>query len=306
MSAKKQTSPDPVAADSAGAKRGKHWPIAIAVLVLMAGGGSYAVWQQVRSHVLNAAEYQIEPDKITISALPPWIHTDIKKEVLHEAAFDGPLSLVDTELTVHVAGAFAAHPWVAHVNRVSKRFPAGLDVVLLYRRPVAMVEVEKGTGALPVDVEGVVLPTQDFSAEDAEAYLRIGEIRTTPSGATGERWGDPAVTGAAQVAAALADDWKELGIYRIVPSGQRSGKIGVEYIFSLVTRGGMQIRWGRAPATDLPGELPAVEKISQLKRYAKQNNGTLDQPDGAQLEIRDDGALVSRPRPEVKPLPKAE
>ena len=45
-----------------------------------------------------------------------------------------------------------------------------------------MVEVDGGTAALPVDVDGVVLPTQDFSAADADAYPRIGEIRTTPSG----------------------------------------------------------------------------------------------------------------------------
>jgi hypothetical protein len=71
-----------------------------------------------------------------------------------------------------------------------------------------------------------------------------------------------------------------------------------------VTRSGTQIRWGRAPSSDLPGEVPALEKIEQLKRYAAQNNNSLDLPDGALLEIRHDGALVSRPRPDVRPLPQ--
>ncbi len=218
--------------------------------MLVVGGGSYFVWTQVRAHVLSAAEYQLDPAKIVLSPTPPWIHSDIKAEVLRDARFNGPMSLLDGDLTVRMAAAFAANPWVARVERVSKRFPAGLEVSAVYRRPVALVEIDDGKAALPVDSEGVVLPTQDFSAADAEKYLHIAEIHTTPTGPVGSRWGDPAVTGAAQVAAALDDEWQALGIVQIVPAGQKPARSGVEYIFDLVTRGGTHVRWGaRRPPT---------------------------------------------------------
>src|SRR4029079_16323895 len=108
---------------------------------------------------------------------PAWIRTDIKNEVLREASFTGPLSLLDGELTIRVASAFATHPWIASVQRVSKHFPSGLDVEVAYRRPVAMVEVTDG--ALPVDAEGVVLPTTDFKPGEADRYPRIGGGQTS-------------------------------------------------------------------------------------------------------------------------------
>ena len=152
-----------------------------------------------------------------MTPLPPWIHTDLKAEVLRDASLDGPLSLLDKELTVRVAHAFALHPWVAKVQRVSKRSPAGVQVDLDYRRPVAMVEVP-GPALLPVDGEGVLLPTADFSPQDARQYPRIAEIKTSPLGPVGTRWGDTHVTGGARIAAALLDDWQALKLHQVVPA----------------------------------------------------------------------------------------
>jgi len=269
-------------------------------------GGAYAVWQQVRHHVLASSEYLVDPQQIAITPPPRWIHADIRAEAVREASMDGPLSLLDRELTVRVASAFAAHPWVAQVERVSKHYPAGLDVELVYRKPVAMVEVDDGTGVLPIDADAVVLPTSDFTAADAEAYPRIGEIHTTPSGPVGTRWGDDSVLGAAQIATALSEDWKSLGLSRIIPIGKKPGRTGTEPVFALVTTAGTQIYWGRAPSTKLPGELPVGEKLAVLKRHAAQNDGKLDMPDGENLLIREDGALVAQPRPAVTPLPKED
>lgn len=267
-------------------------------------GLSYAVWRQVGAHVVAGQQYQVDPEQIAITPPPPWIHSDIKKQVIRDASLNGPLSLLDNQLTVRMATAFSAHPWVAHVERVSKRYPAGLEVALSYRKPVAMVEVNDGQSALPVDAHGVLLPTADFSPEEAAAYPRIGEIHTAPAGAAGTPWGDGAVGGAAQIAAVLDGEWKGLGLLRIVPAGRRAAKTGSEYVYALVTNAGTTIQWGRAPATNMPGEIAAVEKVAQLKKFAAQNSGTLDPSDGSHLELRGDGALVAKPRPEVKELPR--
>ncbi len=287
-------------------KSGSRGLVVAGILLVLAAGAGYAVWQQVGPHVRSSGQYQLDPEQITITPPPAWIRSDIKAEALRDASFDGPLSLLDPELTVRVASALAAHPWVAHVERVSKRFPSGLDVVVSYRRPVAMVEVEDGASALPVDAEGIVLPTRDFRPTEAEDYPRIGEIHTTPSGSAGMRWGDAGVAGAAQIAAALGNEWKKLDLFRIVPGERKPGRSGVEYTFSLVTHSGTKVNWGRAPTTDLPGELPAAEKISQLKTYAAKNNGSLDDPEGHPhvIVISGTGALLSRSRREIAPIHK--
>jgi len=307
MSAKKIQTADaekPAKAPSAPMGRGSRWVVASALIVIVTGGACYAVWQQVREHVLGRDEYQIDPQQITLPKQPEWIRADVRAEVIRDASFEGPLSLLDPQLTVRIASAFAAHPWVARVHRVSKKYPSGVEVLLEYRRPAAMVEVSGG--ALPVDNEGVLLPPSDFTTEDAERYPRISAIRTSPAGNVGTRWGDPAVGGGAQIADTLAGEWQSLELQRIEPAGRKPGRTGAEYVYTLITRGGTRIDWGRAPSTDLPGEIPLDNKIAQLKQFAAKH-GSLDGQGGPQhLAFLDSGELAIKPRPTIKPLRKTD
>ncbi len=289
----------------AAAVHGRTRLLAAAVLVALACGLMVVVWQQVRDHVLSGGEYHLDPQAIAVTPAPAWVRSDIRAEVIREAGLKGPLSLLDEELTLRIATAFAAHPWVAHVERVSKRYPSGLDVILEYRKPVAMVEVQNDS-ALPVDAQGVVLPTADFLPGEPQRYPRIGEIHTTPSGPVGTRWGDPCVTGAAKIAAVLAGDWQSLGLYRIVPAGKKLARGGNEIHFAVLTRTGTKVVWGRAPSPEISGDLPADEKLASLKHYAAEHNGSLDGAKGAQeLFFRENGELAAQPRPAIRSLPKS-
>lgn len=309
MSAKKPSSADggvAVLSRPRASKSRRRRIVAAALLVALAAGACFFVWQHVRARVLSGSQYQVHAEQINVTPAPEWIRGDIKADVLRDVTRAGPLSLLDEDLTVRLAGAFSTHPWVARVDRVAKRFPSGVDVALAYRVPVAMVEVQDGDGVLPVDEHGVVLPTRDstgqpnFTAEEAERFPRITEIHTMPAGPVGTRWGDAGVLGGAQIAAALAGDWKALDLTAIVPWERKPASSGVEYTFALVTRSGTKIFWGRAPGTEVGSEVPAGEKISQLKLYANQNGGTLDGPD---ILIDSRGALLQKSRPTVTPLP---
>lgn len=284
--------------------------IVAGIMMALVAGACFAVWQHVRSHVLAGSQYQVHPEHITVTPVPDWIHGDIRAEILRDLSRDGPLSLLDEDLTVRLATAFSAHPWVTRVDRVSKHFPSGVEVVVAYRVPVAMVEVQDGQALLPVDIQGVVLPTREmsgelnFTSEEAERYPRIGEIHTMPSGPVGTRWGDAAVLGGAQIAAVLADDWDRLKLSRIIPWERKPARSGVEYTYVLVTQSGTMVFWGRAPGTETGGEVPAREKIAQLRRYAAQNGGSLDAADGPQqIEIGAGGGLFRKAQPVVTPLP---
>jgi hypothetical protein len=316
VSAKKNSTTEggvAVVGRKSGSKSGRRYWIAAGIVAALIGGACYAVWNHVSRHVLADAQYQVHPEHINVTPLPPWIRGDIKAEIIRDASRAAPLSLLDDDLTVRLAGAFAAHPWIARVDRVSKHFPSGVDVVVAYRVPVAMVEVQDGQAVLPVDVEGVVLPTreasgkQNFTPEEAERFPRIAEIHTMPAGPVGTHWGDAAVLGGAQIAAAIAQDWEKLKLARIIPWERKPARSGVEYTYALVTHSGTTVHWGRAPGTEMTGETPAAVKVSQLKTYLAQNGGTLDGPDGPQeIEIGTGGGLFRKARPTVTPLPPGQ
>ncbi|MEX0677845.1 MAG: hypothetical protein WD063_12260 [Pirellulales bacterium] len=318
MNTKKRSSDEggvAVMSRRAPSRRSRRLMIAGAIVAALVAGACFFVWQHVRDRVLAASQYQVLAQHISVTAPPDWVRADVKAEVLRDLNRSGPLSLLDEDLTVRLAGGFSGHPWVARVDRVSKHFPSGVDVIVAYRVPVAMVELHDGTGVLPVDEQGVVLPTRgragepNFTADEAERYPRIGEIHTLPAGPVGTRWGDAGVLGGAQIAAALSGDWTALDLARIVPWERKRARSGVEYeyTFALVTHSGTTVLWGRAPGTEENGEVPAGEKIAQLKRYALQNGGTLDGPDGPhKIKIDGRGALLQIARPVVEPLPRKD
>jgi len=314
--AKKKASEEAAPA-SGGSRKTLRLVAGVLIVVLLAGSVCMAVWRHVGGHVLAAEQYQVHPEHITLTPTPPeWIRPDpgseraderIKSEVLRDLERIGPLSILDVDLSVKLAEAFVAHPWVARVERVSKRFPAGVDVHLEYRVPVAMVELHDGSGVLPIDEQAVLLPDRDFTVAEAERYPLIAEIYTKAPSAHGKHWGDAAVIGGAQIAASLGGEWHNLGIARIVPLERKPARSGFEYTYALITKTGTRIDWGRAPGSDTPGEVLAREKIAQLKRYQVQNKGSLDGPEGAwHIEIDGRGALLQKALPQVAPLPAVD
>ena len=208
----------------------------IAALVLGFVAGAYVLWHRVADHVLSNPDYVLTAERIRLSPAPAWITTDIRAEVVRDASLDRPISILDPNVVERVAKAFALHPWVGHVQQVSKHHPARVDVVLIYREPVAMVEVPGGL--YPVDIQGTVLPSADFTAQQASQYPRLAGVDTIPVGPVGTYWGDARVRGGAAVASALREAWSELRLARIVPSS--TSNTGT---FELLTSGQIRILW---------------------------------------------------------------
>jgi hypothetical protein len=197
---------------------------------------------------------------------------------------------------------------VAKVEHVTKRYPAGVQVELVYREPVAMVEVP-GPALLPVDAEGVLLPTEDFSPVDARKYPRIGEIKTSPIGPVGTRWGDTRVTGAARVASVVAEYWQRLSLHHIVPAGrQTSIRGGVESdAYEIYTTAGTRIDWGRPPGDEIAGEAGAMTKVTRLLDYATKHGDSLDDPKTPQrFDVRAASGLIAVARPPIETLPQEQ
>jgi len=79
------------------------------VIVLLVGllfGGWYLAWNKVRPRVLSSEAYIVTPEKVTLTELPPWIHSDLRAEGLRAASLDEPLSIMDDNLAERIGNAF--------------------------------------------------------------------------------------------------------------------------------------------------------------------------------------------------------
>ena len=142
-----------------------------------------------------ARQYIVTQDKVAITPQQNGFTATCGAEVFRDASLDGPLSILDDSLLERISNAFSLHPWVAKVVSVSRKPMARMEVKLEYRRPVCMVEAPGEP--LPVDVEGRLLPSGDFSPVEKSSYLRLTGIDTVPMGPAGQPWGDGRVVGGA-------------------------------------------------------------------------------------------------------------
>jgi len=231
------------------------------VMLAVAVGLGWTAWSRLADRVRGSADLVLVPEAVTLEGVAPWIRGDLKMEALRDASLADGLPLDDPELVRRLARAFDMHPWVREVIGVEVRHPAAAVIRVRCREPVAMVAVPGGL--LAVDAEGVVLPSEDFTAESAATYPKVTGIVTGPRGAVGFPWGDPLVEQAAALAAALGPDWARLGLVECRPVAGRQPTA-----WELVSAKGRTIVFGSAPGQEQAGEPTAAAKIGRLRRIS--------------------------------------
>jgi hypothetical protein len=293
---KPETSPLPAVRGRLFRIRPRVW-LCLALLVGLGIGGHF-LWRRTSSVVARDPRYRLTAEHITITPPPAWIRTDIKSQVLRDSGLAGTLSVLEDwdSLTRRVKNAFALHPWVASVERITRRLPSSLEVELKYRRPIAAVESSDAGGVmfLPIDEYAIRLPEADLSEAERRYLPRISGITGRPL--VGDVWSDPRVLGGAKLAAQLADVWQQLRLVEILaiaPPTSRGDK--PLYTFEIVTSGGTRIIWGATPGHEPPtGESTFDKKRQRLLDYAAQH-GKLESIDGpAVLDVRTDVIVTPR------------
>ena len=242
------------------------------------------LWRHVQGHVESGVHYRLDPRLITLQPAPPaYIRSDIRAEVLKSASLDdnGPWSILDPDLAERLYKSFALHPWVAKVSRVVKQNPAGVQVQLVYRKPVCMVEVPGGLYA--VDAEAYLLPSADFTPADAKRFPRLAGVQTVTEGPVGTPWQDAHVRDAANLAAVLFEVWPELGLARIAPTPGEWRLAPQAQEYDLFTAQQSCVRWGTVDDShSSTGQPAASEKTRRLREFVKLH-GSLDGSVGPQL-----------------------
>jgi hypothetical protein len=121
----------------------------------------------------------------------------------------------------------------------------------------------------------VHLPADDVPLIRRQYLPRITGIAGQPP--VGQRWEDPRVAGAVDLALALADVWEPLHLSEICPSARTELQGGRQvFVYDIITRGGWtKIVWGAAPGEHAPGESQVAVKLQRLKQCVEQY-GPLD------------------------------
>ncbi|MEI8371677.1 MAG: hypothetical protein WCJ35_02465 [Planctomycetota bacterium] len=252
--------------------------VTLAVLVVAAfTGGTWAVWRYVERHVENSRDYLISIEQIAITPQPEWVRSDVRAEAFRTASPpDRPLSSLDENLSQRIFMAFSLHPWIAKAI-VTKRAGARVNVDIVYRRPVCMVELVNGSVSelLPVDGEGVWLPGEDFSQKQKESFPCLVGVDQRPIQPVGHVWGDVRVVEGASIAASLLPVWQQLKLYRIQTAAQAPSPGDRGPTYELYTRAGTRIVWGKAYGIAASGEPTTEDKVARLVQYAA-SHGSLD------------------------------
>ncbi|MBS0210807.1 MAG: hypothetical protein JSS27_17840 [Planctomycetes bacterium] len=252
-----------------------------------------AVIDALEPHLRDQEQFLVKYDDIYLSPAPPaWIRTDIKREALRGASLDQPTSILANDLVARVGQAFELHPWVEKVVEVRKSAQPRVDVKLAYRRPVCMIEVPGGLYA--IDARAVLLPSVDFTAEDARIYPRLSGIRAVTEGPVGTVWQDSAVTDAAEIASLLLERWTQWGLVRITVRADANQPVAGPPEFILETANGSQVTWGRAPRV-AKNEPSLEEKLARLATEAQAGRlTTIGQ--ARDFDLRQRSTIVETPR----------
>jgi len=202
-------------------------------------------WLFVKTRIIYKPEYRLSAEKIVVSPPPDWVPDRFVEDVLRSSGLN-KTSLLDKTLPQKLMEAFTTHPWVEKVEQVHPRY-SGVDIKLVYRVPVALVETTQ-RGFVPVDRNGIVLPRylSDAIPDQQNERLIIKGVQSMPLGSAGTFWGDPMVQTAAQLAATLTDNdniVEPLKLKWIIPAMETAPN-GEKMVFRLKTIAGTEFHWG--------------------------------------------------------------
>lgn len=245
------------------------WPALLIVL-------GYVAWHRWGAERVADQFYVVDASLIEITPPPPYVRSDIVGNVYRDTAMEG-LSLLDSQATAKIASAFSMNPWIKRVVSVRKLPGGKIDLQVVYRRPVAMVLVEKpdpdAAGRsffFPVDEDGVLLPTGEFARAEIKQFIHIVVPGVYATGQVGSPFGDRRVEAAAQLAALLAPFRDEAGIISIdVPGDPRMEKVPQLELTTVEIAGDAERMekkrfWGSPPGDEPPGETTAQMKLHTL------------------------------------------
>lgn len=258
-------------------------------------------WDKYQDKIVDQDALVLTADKIVINTPPVWTKTNLKEAILESSG--KPKSLFDSDLINDAVTTLKTVGWIENVHRLEKS-AEGLSVELSYREPVALVELhektvpgwKKNDQLIPVDRHGVVMPenlvVDDGSRPKIYVYHYDRESGKIPDHMKKilrwAIWPDERVTQAAAISNLLVQDWKALGLSRIISFKMIELANDHSQSFELWTdegRNAATVIWGNAPGFEVAGEATALQKLVALRAYI-QANGPLNKLSERKIDLK--------------------
>lgn len=170
--------------------------IAVGMTLIAAAGliwGVSRLGDLARNAVSNRDRYRVQFAAIDCGPPAGLDRRTFLAEVRYCSAFPEQFQLLDPDLTRKLSAAFASHPWVATVERVSVEPGGSVRVALAYRTPALAVRTADGLRV--VDASGVLLPL----AADPRGLPELATPVPSPGVSAGQVWADDVVQRAVQL-----------------------------------------------------------------------------------------------------------
>jgi hypothetical protein len=167
------------------------------LLLLVAGLLAGVIWlgRWSEAQVRDQERYQLALREIDCDVPEGGQRQDFLDEVQYHSRLPDRVNVLDDDLREQLARAFARHPWVDKVERVTVTPPRQITVRLIFRTPVLAVRWDGELRA--VDGAGVLLP-KNAPTRDLPVYDGVPQ---RPRGPAGTHWGDTDLERAARKAA---------------------------------------------------------------------------------------------------------
>ncbi|MCH2182541.1 MAG: hypothetical protein MK108_11095 [Mariniblastus sp.] len=253
--------------------------------------GAIQLWHTHYQELIDLPGYEISRQQIQVNAPPEWVDADLEGTIL--GRLPEPASLLDRQLVPTTVTTCESLPWVEKISRIEK-VPAGLDVELVYRQPVGLVEISTSSGQQAIDRHGVLMDPRMMDYVNPENLIRISVARP---GLEQQKiwtvWQDHRVVDAASIGSLQGAAWDQLGCYRIVswdPPGSPSNQNPFE-IWPRTARG-IKIVWGSAPGKEKTGEASAEQKLEVIRQYLAKLDPSKETELGRKVDVRSGSARL--------------
>ncbi|TWT63868.1 cell division protein FtsQ/DivIB [Rubinisphaera italica] len=296
MSAKKTTDTD---APRGFFRRWRSWlydpRVIVGLIILCAAPFLGNLLSKSGTDFTTLPEYQVDRRTIQLKEVPEYLPVDLLERTWQRAGLGQTFSILEPDLAERIGHAFEESPWVRKVIQVRLQYPNRIDLELEYRQPVALVQLQQGF--YPVDRDGILLPSMDFSVKQLDGYPVIEGIESVPRGTAGNHWGDLSVWGATRLAEMfLAESengslWDRYQFVKIRVDGRAAAQAQTveelhQVAYRLITKKGSEVIWGVAPEVPDPTEPNAETKMKRLEMYLRDFGGLQTAQGPVEIDLR--------------------
>jgi hypothetical protein len=242
-------------------------PLCFVVLVVVALYSLEKLKQHVQSLPVCQQPVRVE---LAIDDDNEWVEQEgWKPRIMQAVDFPESQPLMDAQALRLVADRLEKSGWVQEVESVQRQADGTIRMHCDFRRPIAMLEIERDHGVyyVPVDREGYRLPEVYSSLDDAGAWIRIVGVvnpdEKLPE--VGERFVDEDVVAGVQLASLLFRQTFSRQICAVDMTNYR-GRIDRRGAHVLVwPRSGRAFEWGSA----IGQEIEEASVKAKLQKLAK-------------------------------------